>query len=139
VTGFNRFRATDLASGRLPRRQLWHLKNAGKRCSRKGTARRTHRSSAVRGAAGGCGKSDVYRYSFASVLVKAGLKFRFHDLRHESASLLLADGGREDGSVAVGAFDCGDHAMDRGQQTAADKMLALLTRKKEAKTTGEMG
>jgi integrase len=37
-------------------------------------------------------KSDVYRHSFAKILKKAGLKFRFHDLRHASATLLLADG-----------------------------------------------
>ena len=37
-------------------------------------------------------KSDVFRHSFAPILKRASLKFRFHDLRHASATLLLADG-----------------------------------------------
>ena len=91
-------------------------------------------------------KSDVFRHSFTPILAKAGLKFRFHDLRHASASLLLADGvdvktvqSRLGHSAAAITMDIYAHALDRGQQTAADKMQALFMRKKEPKADGETG
>jgi integrase len=37
-------------------------------------------------------KSNLIRWTFAPILKKAGLKVRFHDLRHTHASLLLAKG-----------------------------------------------
>jgi integrase len=37
-------------------------------------------------------KSNLTRWTFAPILKKAGLKLRFHDLRHTHASLLLAKG-----------------------------------------------
>jgi integrase len=80
-------------------------------------------------------KSDVYRLSFSPILKRAGLKFRFHDLRHASASLLLAGGvdvktvqSRLGHSAAAITMDIYAHAIDRGQQTAADKMQDILTR-----------
>lgn len=91
-------------------------------------------------------KSDVYRHSFVPILKRAGLKFRFHDLRHASASLLLADGvdvktvqSRLGHSAAAITMDIYAHAMDRGQQRAADKMQALLTGTKGSKTDGKTG
>lgn len=89
-------------------------------------------------------KSDVYRHSFVKVLKRAGLKFRFHDLRHASASLLLAGGvdvktvqSRLGHSAAAITLDIYAHAIDRGQQVAADKMQSILTTKpKEKKADG---
>jgi integrase len=85
-------------------------------------------------------KSDVFRHSFAPILKRAKLKFRFHDLRHASASLLLADGvdvktvqSRLGHSAAAVTMDIYAHALDRGQQTAADKMQTLLTAKPKEK------
>ena len=79
-------------------------------------------------------KADVYRQSFAKILKRAGLKFRFHDLRHASASLLLAGGvdvktvqSRLGHSAAAVTMDIYAHALDRGQQTAADAMQGILT------------
>jgi integrase len=37
-------------------------------------------------------KSYVFRHSFSPILARAKLRFRFHELRHASTSLLLADG-----------------------------------------------
>jgi integrase len=72
------------------------------------------------------------------------LKFRFHDLRHASASLLLANGvdvktvqSRLGHSAAAITMDIYAHALDRGQQIAADKMQAILTAKPKA--TGGVG
>lgn len=83
-------------------------------------------------------KSDVFRLSFTPILKRAGLKFRFHDLRHASASLLLADGvdvktvqSRLGHSAAAITMDIYAHALDRGQQTAADRMQAILGAKSE--------
>lgn len=89
-------------------------------------------------------KSDVYRHSFKPILEKAGLKFRFHDLRHASATLLLIEGvdiktvqARLGHSSAAITMDIYAHALDRGQQTAADAMQQILTPKKgETKTGG---
>jgi integrase len=87
-------------------------------------------------------KSDVYRHSFEPILKRAGLKFRFHDLRHASASLLLADGvdvktvqSRLGHSAAAITMNIYAHAMDRGQKTAADKMQRIL--KPKATLPGE--
>jgi integrase len=81
-------------------------------------------------------KSDIYRHSFAPILERAGLKFRFHDLRHASATLLLSGGvdvktvqARLGHSAAAITLDVYGHALDRDQQTAADKMQLLLTAK----------
>jgi integrase len=79
------------------------------------------------------------------ILKQAGLKFRFHDLRHASATLLLSDGvdvktvqARLGHSAAAITLDIYGHALDRGQQVAADKMQALFTSKpKERKAEGE--
>ncbi|MBA4066424.1 MAG: hypothetical protein C0501_22465 [Isosphaera sp.] len=85
-------------------------------------------------------KSDVYRHSFAPILKRAGLKFRFHDLRHASASLLLASGvdvktvqSRLGHSAAAVTLDIYAHAIDRGQQTAADAMQGILAPKPKGK------
>jgi integrase len=85
-------------------------------------------------------KSDVYRLSFSPILKRAGLKFRFHDLRHASASLLLADGcdvktvqARLGRSAAAITMDISAHAIDRGQQVAASKMQGILTTKSARK------
>jgi integrase len=82
-------------------------------------------------------KSDVYRHSFAPILKRAGLKFRFHDLRHASASLLLAAGQdvktvqlRLGHSAAAITMDVYAHALDRGQDAAAARMQSILTAKK---------
>jgi integrase len=87
-------------------------------------------------------KSDIFRHSFAPILKRAGLKFRFHDLRHASASLLLSGGvdvktvqARLGHSAAAITMDVYAHALDRGQQTAADMMQGLFTPK--PKRTGE--
>ena len=84
-------------------------------------------------------KADVYRQLFAPTLKRAGLKFRFHDLRHASASLLLAGGidvktvqSRLGHSSAAVTMDVYAHAIDRGQRTAADKMQGILTAKPKA-------
>jgi integrase len=81
-------------------------------------------------------KADVYRQSFEPTLKRAGLKFRFHDLRHASASLLLAGGvdvktvqSRLGHSAAAITMDIYAHAIDRGQQVAADAMQGILTAK----------
>lgn len=81
-------------------------------------------------------KSDIYRHSFGPILKRAGLKFRFHDLRHASASLLLACGvdvktvqSRLGHSAASITMDIYAHAMDRGQQSAADEMQRILAPK----------
>jgi integrase len=91
-------------------------------------------------------KSDVYRWSFARILKRAGLKFRFHDLRHASASLLLADGvdvktvqARLGHSAAAITMDVYAHALDRGQQGAADRMQSILTARPKAKTASGVG
>jgi integrase len=88
-------------------------------------------------------KSDMYRHSFEPILKRAGIRFRFHDLRQASASLLLADGVdiktvqvRLGHTAAALTLDIYAHPLDRGQQTAADKMQALLGRKSEKKATG---
>lgn len=81
-------------------------------------------------------KSDVYRHSFEPILKRAGLKFRFHDLRHATASLLLAGGvdvktvqSRLGHAAASTTMNIYAHALDRGQQTAADAMQGILTSK----------
>jgi integrase len=84
-------------------------------------------------------KSDVFRHSFAPILARAKLKFRFHDMRHASASLLLAGGvdvktvqSRLGHMAAAITMDIYAHALDRGQQTAADRMQAILAPKPNA-------
>lgn len=89
-------------------------------------------------------KSDVFRHSFSPTLTRAGLKFRFHDLRHASATLLLSEGvdvktvqSRLGHSAAAITLDIYAHAIDRGQQVAADKMQALLTGKSRERKAGD--
>lgn len=91
-------------------------------------------------------KSDVFRHSFAPILKRAGLKFRFHDLRHASATLLLSDGvdvktvqARLGHSAAAITLDIYGHALDRGQQTAAEKMQELFTSKPKEKKPANDG
>jgi integrase len=78
-------------------------------------------------------KSDIFRHSFAPILKKARVKFRFHDLRHASATLLLAGGvdiktvqARLGHSAAAVTLDIYASAVDRGQQKAADTMQDIL-------------
>jgi integrase len=77
-------------------------------------------------------KSDVFRRSFSPILNRAGVKFRFHELRHASATLLLADGqdvktvqARLGHSAAV-TMDIYAHAIDRGQGQAAGRMNTIF-------------
>lgn len=81
-------------------------------------------------------KSDVYRLSFAPALRRAGLKFRFHDLRHASASLLLADGldvktvqARMGHSAAAITMDVYAHAMGLGQRKTSPTIEGILAGK----------
>jgi integrase len=78
-------------------------------------------------------KSDVYRHSFAPTLKRAGLKFRFHDLRHACASLLLAVGTdiktvqeRLGHSTATMTLNTYSHVMAGAQSQAAAKLNAIL-------------
>jgi len=78
-------------------------------------------------------KSDVYRHSFAPVLVKAGLRFRFHDMRHSCASLLLATGcdiktvsdrlGHASATMTLNTYS---HCMAGAQSAAAAKLNLIL-------------
>jgi integrase len=78
-------------------------------------------------------KSDVYRHSFALILDRAGLKFRFHDLRHTCASLLLATGTdiktvqeRLGHSTATMTLNTYSHVLAGAQGAAAAKLNAIL-------------
>jgi integrase len=78
-------------------------------------------------------KSDIFRRSFAPILNRAKLRFRFHELRHASASLLLADGqdvktvqARLGHSAAAVTMDIYAHAIDRGQGQAAGRMDSIF-------------
>jgi integrase len=78
-------------------------------------------------------KSDLFRHSFRPILDRAGVKCRFHDLRHASATLLLASGidvktvqSRLGHSSATVTLDIYCHAIDRGQQQAAAMMNGIL-------------
>jgi integrase len=78
-------------------------------------------------------KSDVHRHSFAPALARAGLKFRFHDLRHACASLLLANGTdvvtvqqRLGHSTPVQTLNTYSHVMAGAQQAAALRLGEVL-------------
>jgi integrase len=79
-------------------------------------------------------KSDVFRHSFAPILKQAGLKFRFHDLRHACATLLLAAGTdiktvqeRLGHATATMTLNTYGHVMAGAQSQAASKLNAVLT------------
>jgi integrase len=79
-------------------------------------------------------KSDVYRHSFAPILKRAGLTFRFHDLRHCCATLLLASGcdvktvqERLGHSTAVMTLTTYAHVLEGAQAAAAAKLNGILT------------
>ncbi|MFO0852700.1 MAG: tyrosine-type recombinase/integrase [Gemmataceae bacterium] len=78
-------------------------------------------------------KADVWRQSFDKIRQRAGTTFHFHMMRHASASLLLAHGAdvktvqsRLGHSTAATTMDVYAHALDRGQQKAADLMTGIL-------------
>jgi integrase len=78
-------------------------------------------------------KSDVYRHSFAPILKDAGLRFRFHDMRHVCATLLLAAGTdvktvqeRLGHSTPMMTLNVYSHAMAGAQSAAAAKLNAIL-------------
>jgi integrase len=79
-------------------------------------------------------KSDVFRHSFAPILKRAKLTFRFHDLRHACATLLLATGTdvktvqeRLGHSTATMTLNTYSHVMAGAQSQAAAKLNAILT------------
>jgi integrase len=88
-------------------------------------------------------KSDLFRHSFAPILKACGLKFRFHDMRHACASLLLAGGtdlktvqDRLGHSTAMMTLSVYAHTMRGAQSAAAAKLNAILesTRKGAVQT-----
>jgi integrase len=90
-------------------------------------------------------KSDVYRHSFAPILKRAGLTFRFHDLRHCCASLLLAAGTdvktvqeRLGHSTPVMTLNTYSHVLEGAQALAAAKLNGVLAGAVKA-GQGQMG
>jgi integrase len=78
-------------------------------------------------------KSDVYRHSFLPILRRAGLSFRFHDLRHACASFLLMAGEnyktvqeRLGHSTATMTLNTYSHALEGAQAQAAAKLNNIL-------------
>ncbi|MBM3997714.1 MAG: site-specific integrase [Planctomycetes bacterium] len=78
-------------------------------------------------------KSDVYRHSFEPILNRAGLSFRFHDLRHSCASMLLVTGTdiktvqeRLGHSTPIQTLNTYSHVMAGSQSAAAEKLNAIL-------------
>lgn len=78
-------------------------------------------------------KSDLYRHSFRPILERAGLSFRFHDLRHCCATLLLMAGTdiktvqeRLGHSTAVMTLNTYSHVLEGSQAEAARKLNAIL-------------
>jgi integrase len=87
-------------------------------------------------------KSDVYRHSFAPILQRAGLKFRFHDLRHCCATLLLATGTdvktvqeRLGHSTPVMTLNTYSHVLEGAQAQAAAKLNGVLAQAALAQAT----
>jgi integrase len=79
-------------------------------------------------------ESDVYRHSFSPALKRAGLKFRFHDLRHACASMLLAAGSdvktvqeRLGHSSPIMTLTTYSHCLQGAQAEAAKKLDAILS------------
>ena len=79
-------------------------------------------------------KSDIYRHSFEPLLKRAGLVFRFHDLRHSTASMLLMGGSdiktvqeRLGHSTATMTLNTYSHVMQGTQSEAARKLNAILS------------
>lgn len=85
-------------------------------------------------------KSDIFRHSFAPILKSAGLKFRFHDLRHCCASFLIEAGEdvktiqqRLGHSTATMTLNLYGHAFQRAQAGAASTMGKILNAAAESK------
>ena len=78
-------------------------------------------------------KSDVHRHSFAPALARAGLKFRFHDLRHACASWMIQAGiplpvvqkhlGHESITITVDTYGHLDRASGRAAAEAIGRLL----------------
>ena len=79
-------------------------------------------------------KTNLLRRSFRPLLERAGLpRIRFHDLRHTSATLLLAEGvhpkvvqerlGHSNISLTLDTYS---HAVPTMQRDAADRMDDLI-------------
>jgi integrase len=88
-------------------------------------------------------KSDIYRHSFAPLLQRAGLKFRFHDMRHACASFLLMAGTdiktvqeRLGHSTAVMTLTTYSHVLEGAQAQAAEKLGAILAHASGASQVG---
>src|SRR5262249_22055206 len=78
-------------------------------------------------------KSDVYRHSFLPIMKRAGLRFRFHDLRHACASFLLMAGEnyktvqeRLGHSTATMTLNTYSHVLEGAQAQAAAKLNSIL-------------
>ncbi|HEY1377324.1 MAG TPA: tyrosine-type recombinase/integrase [Gemmataceae bacterium] len=79
-------------------------------------------------------KADLYRQSFQPILRRAGLAFKFHLLRHTSASFLLAAGvdiktvqHRLGHTLTTTTLDIYGHVLEGAQAEAARKIQSILT------------
>lgn len=91
-------------------------------------------------------KSDVFRHSFQPILKRAGLSFRFHDLRHACASMLLMTGtdyktvqerlGHSSPMMTLATYS---HCTSGAQAGAAEKLGAILLAASNEVSKSEVG